>query len=96
MIFDVFLPAALPSLLSGLKLGWSFGWRTAIAAELVFGVAGASGGLGWYINNARYSLNTPAVFAGLVVISLLGIVVEALFSVIERYTVIKWGMKQEK
>lgn len=96
MIFDVFLPAALPSILSGLKLGWAFGWRTAIAAELVFGVAGASGGLGWYINNARSYLNTPAVFAGLVVISLLGIVLEALFSVIERYTVIKWGMKQEK
>jgi NitT/TauT family transport system permease protein len=96
MIFEVFLPAALPSILSGLKLGWAFGWRTAIAAELVFGVAGASGGLGWYINNARYYLNIPAVFAGLVVISLLGVVVESLFSVIERYTVIRWGMKQEK
>lgn len=95
MVADVLLPAALPYIISGLRQGWAFGWRTVVAAELVFGVAGAAGGLGWYINDSRYFLNTANVFAGLVVISLLGIVVEYLFTVVEQLTVIKWGMKRE-
>ncbi len=93
-IRDVFLPAALPHILSGLRLAWAFGWRTVVGAEIVFGVAGSNGGLGWYINNARYFLNPPAIFAGLVVISLLGILLDAFFLWIERQTVVKWGMKQ--
>lgn len=91
---DVFLPAALPHILSGLRLAWAFGWRTVVGAEIVFGVAGSNGGLGWYINNARYFLNPPAIFAGLVVISLLGILLDTLFQWIEQQTIVKWGMKQ--
>jgi NitT/TauT family transport system permease protein len=94
MVVDVMLPAALPHILSGLKAAWAFGWRTVVAAELVFGVAGSAGGLGWYINNARYYLQTANIFAGLVMISILGILVELLFTLIERQTVIRWGMKQ--
>lgn len=96
MVVDILLPAALPSIISGLKAAWAFGWRTVVAAELVFGVAGSSGGLGWYINNARYFLQTANIFAGLVVISVLGIAVEALFALLERQTVIRWGMKTAK
>jgi NitT/TauT family transport system permease protein len=94
LVIDVMLPAALPSIISGLKASWAFGWRTVVAAELVFGVAGSAGGLGWYINNARYFLNTSTIFAGLVVISVLGILVEAIFGIVERRTVVKWGMKR--
>ena len=94
LVVDVMLPAALPSIISGLKASWAFGWRTVVAAELVFGVAGSNGGLGWYINNARYFLNTSTIFAGLVVISVLGILVEAVFGLVERRTVVKWGMKR--
>jgi NitT/TauT family transport system permease protein len=93
-IRDVFLPAALPYILSGLRIAWAFGWRTVVAAELVFGVTGSAGGLGWYISNARYYLDTPPMFAGLVVISLLGILVDTLFILVERNTVVRWGMKQ--
>ncbi|GCF07032.1 ABC transporter permease [Dictyobacter arantiisoli] len=91
---DIFLPAALPHILSGLRLAWAFGWRTVVGAEIVFGVAGSNGGLGWYINNARYFLNPPAIFAGLVVISLLGVLLDTLFQFIEQQTIVKWGMKQ--
>ena len=69
LVRDVLLPAALPHTISGLKTGWAFGWRTIIAAELVFGVAGGGGGLGNYINDARYFLQIPEVFAGLVTIA---------------------------
>ncbi len=94
LVADVLLPAALPHLLSGLKVAWAFGWRTVVAAELVFGVAGAQGGLGWYINTARYFLETPRVFAGLVIISLLGIAVEYAFRLVEFRTIERWGMKK--
>jgi NitT/TauT family transport system permease protein len=96
LIIGALLPAALPLIVAGLKTAWAFGWRTVVAAELVFGVAGSAGGLGWYINNARYFLQTSNIFAGLVVISALGIVVESLFALLERRTVIAWGMKSTK
>lgn len=92
MVWQVLLPAALPHLLSGVRIAWAFAWRTVVAAELVFGVAGGSGGLGFYINQSRYFLETASVFAGLVVISALGLLIEAVFAFIERRTVERWGM----
>jgi sulfonate transport system permease protein len=93
LITDVLAPAALPHTISGLKTAWAFGWRTIIAAELVFGVAGSTGGLGNYINNARQYLLTPKVFAGLLTIAIIGVVFETLFGQLERLTVVRWGMK---
>ena len=93
VVTDVLAPAALPHAVTGLKSAWAFGWRTAIASELVFGVAGSKGGLGNYINNARNFLLTPRVFAGLVTIAILGVLFEALFGAAERRTVVRWGMK---
>jgi sulfonate transport system permease protein len=93
IVTDVLAPAALPHAITGLKTAWAFGWRTVIAAELVFGVAGAHGGLGSYINNAKLYLLIPRVFAGLVTIAVLGVVFEALFGVLQRRTVVRWGMQ---
>lgn len=93
LIREIMLPAALPHILTGLRTAWAFGWRTVIAAELVFGTGGAAGGLGWHINNSRYFLQTDRVFAGLVVIAALGLAVDYIFRFIEIRTVEKWGMK---
>ncbi len=93
LVRDVLMPSALPHTISGLKTGWAFGWRTIIAAELVFGVAGEGGGLGFYINNARYFLRTSEVFAGLVTIAAIGILLDLAFTALERRTVLRWGMK---
>jgi NitT/TauT family transport system permease protein len=93
LVKDVLAPAALPQAISGLKTAWAFGWRTIIAAELVFGVAGAEAGLGSFINNARLYLLTPQVFAGLVMIAILGVLFESIFNLLERRTVVRWGMK---
>lgn len=92
MVWQVLLPAALPHLLTGIRIAWAFAWRTVVAAELVFGVAGGTGGLGFYINQSRYFLQTDSVFAGLVVISALGLLIEMVFGLIERRTVERWGM----
>lgn len=90
---QILIPAALPAILSGLKIGWAFAWRTLIAAELVFGAASGKGGLGWYIFQNRNELYTDRVFAGLLLVIAIGLVVENLvFATIERVTVRRWGM----
>jgi NitT/TauT family transport system permease protein len=91
----ILIPAALPSLISGLKIGWAFAWRTLIAAELVFGTTSGSSGLGWFIFRNRNELYTDKVFAGLAVVILIGLVVEAvIFRSIENRTVRRWGVQR--
>ncbi|WP_426153130.1 ABC transporter permease [Pseudomonas sp. DC3000-4b1] len=91
----ILVPAALPSILAGLKLGWAFAWRTLIAAELVFGASSGKGGLGWYIFQNRNELYTDKVFAGLAAVILIGLLVEnLLFASIERVTLRRWGMQR--
>jgi len=90
----ILIPAAFPHILSGLKIGWAFAWRTLIAAELVFGVSQGSGGLGWYIFENKNLLETANVFSGLFTVILIGLAVENLiFRNIEQRTVRKWGMQ---
>lgn len=90
----ILIPAAFPSILTGLKVGWAFAWRTLIAAELVFGVASGAGGLGWFIFENKNQLEIPSVFAGLLSVILIGLAVENLvFRWIERKTVRRWGMQ---
>jgi len=93
LVTDVLAPAALPHAVSGLRTAWAFGWRTIVAAELVFGVAGDKGGLGWLLNDARFNLETERVFAALVNIMLIGIALDIVFLLVERWTVVRWGMK---
>jgi NitT/TauT family transport system permease protein len=93
-VFKILIPAAFPHILTGLKVGWAFSWRTLIAAELVFGVSSGSGGLGWFIYENKNQLNTNLVFAGLLTVIIIGVLVEGIiFKFIEAKTVVKWGMK---
>jgi NitT/TauT family transport system permease protein len=90
----ILIPAAFPSILTGLKIGWAFAWRTLIAAELVFGVSSGSGGLGWFIYENKNELEIPAVFAGLFTVILIGLLVEnVVFRTVELRTVRRWGMQ---
>lgn len=90
----ILIPAAFPAILTGLKVGWAFAWRTLIAAELVFGVSSGSGGLGWFIYENRNQLETANVFAGLFTVILIGLFVEnIIFANIERRTIRRWGMQ---
>ena len=94
-IAKILVPAAFPSIVTGLKIGWAFAWRTLIAAELVFGVSSGQGGLGWYIYENKSMLDIPAMFAGLLTVILIGLVVENLiFRNVESVTVRRWGMQQ--
>ena len=89
----ILVPPRFLSILTGLKIGWAFAWRTLIAAEMVFGSSGSTGGLGWFIFENKNQLNTPEVFAGLFCVIIIGLVVEnCFFRPIEVYTVRRWGM----
>jgi NitT/TauT family transport system permease protein len=93
-ILRILIPGAFPSILTGLKVGWAFAWRTLIAAELVFGVSSGSGGIGWYIFEHKNQLLIPNVFAGLLTVILFGLFVEhVVFRTIEERTVRRWGMQ---
>lgn len=95
LVLHILVPAALPSILSGLKIGWAFAWRTLIAAELVFGTTAGQGGLGWYIFQNRNELYTDKVFAGLAAVILIGLLVEnVVFRPLEALTVRRWGMQR--
>ncbi|WP_373989204.1 ABC transporter permease [Duganella sp. BuS-21] len=95
LVLHILVPAALPSILSGLKIGWAFAWRTLIAAELVFGTTAGQGGLGWYIFQNRNELYTDKVFAGLAAVILIGLLVEnVVFRPLETFTVRRWGMQR--
>ena len=93
-ITKILIPGAFPGILTGLKVGWAFAWRTLIAAELVFGVSSGSGGIGWYIFEHKNQLQIPNVFAGLLTVILFGLLVDNLvFKTLETRTVRRWGMQ---
>jgi len=84
----VILPSAMPTLLTGMKLGWSFAWRSLMAGELIYAVPG----LGFMLNMGRELNDMNQVIAVILVIMLIGIVMDKLFfSVLERSVRSRWG-----
>jgi NitT/TauT family transport system permease protein len=89
----ILIPASFPYLLAGLKIGWARAWRALISAEMIFGAVGGEGGLGWFIFKRRVFMDTAGIFAGMLIIVLIGILVEdLLFESLEQNTVKRWGM----
>ena len=97
LIFGIYIPSSFASILSGIRVGWARAWRGLISAEMIFGAA-QSAGIGVFINNARTVwLDYVSVYAALVLIILVGIIVEyGIFANIEKHTVKKWGMTNER
>lgn len=76
----VVLPAALPGIVSGARVGWTFAWRSLLAAELLF----VSGGLGQLLALGRELNDMALVLAVMAVIVALGVFTDrCLFAVIE-------------
>jgi NitT/TauT family transport system permease protein len=88
----VLLPGALPGIVTGLKLGWSFAWRALMAGELLF----VSGGLGQLLHNGRELLDVAQVVAVMVTIIIIGVAVDRLvFQTVEVKLRRRWGLLQE-
>ena len=76
----VVLPAAVPTIFTGIRLAGAFSILILIAAEMV----GAKAGLGYLINYAQYNFAVPDMYAGIITISVIGLVVNQLLLAIER------------
>lgn len=94
-LLRIALPAALPYLLAGLRIAWARSWRALISAEMVFGAVAAGGGIGWYLFSRRVFMDTNGLFAGIVLVMIVGSIVESfLFGILERRTIERWGMSR--
>lgn len=90
MFRRVILPASLPYILTGMRLGLAQAWRILVAVEMLTAVPR---GLGWMIFGAQEFLNTDVMLAGVATIGVIGLLLEKqVFERLERYTVVRWGM----
>ena len=86
----VILPSALPAILSGMKLGWSFAWRSLMAGELLY----VSLGLGQLLTMGRELNDMSQVIAVMVVIIAIGLLVDrVVFGPAERHVRERWGLQ---
>jgi NitT/TauT family transport system permease protein len=89
LFWSVLLPASLPYIVSGLKQGWAFGWRSLIQAEMIF----LSLGLGQLLMMGRDLSDMSQVIAVMILIIALGFIVDGLvFKTIERRLQLRWGL----
>jgi NitT/TauT family transport system permease protein len=79
----VILPAALPSITSGLKQGWAFAWRSLLAGELLVSIANRPS-LGVFLTQSRELGDTAYMIALMIAILTIGIGVDAIFTGFER------------
>ncbi len=85
----VLMPASLPSVITGAKLGWTFAWRALMAAELLY----INNGLGSILAMGRELHNLAMMVSAMVIIIIIGLFFDKLvFSTLEDYVHVRWGM----
>jgi NitT/TauT family transport system permease protein len=84
------LPAALPYILAGLKIAGGLSLIGAVVAELVAGAAGAGSGLAYRIFESGYRLNIPRMYAALLLLSVAGIVIYFVLSLLSYLVLRRW------
>jgi NitT/TauT family transport system permease protein len=93
MFLKVIFPASLAMIFTGLRIGLSQSWRALVAGEML---AATNWGLGFAIFDAREFLATDVMLVMVITIGFVGfLIVSVLFGIVEKYTVVKWGMLQE-
>lgn len=89
----VILPASLPAIITGLKLGWTFGWHGGVSAELIK----SSVGLGFLLYMGRELNDASQVIAVMGVTIVFGLLLDRFFfGIIERRIRERWGLTQDK
>lgn len=80
MITDVLFPAAVPSIIAGLRIGAGLGWMSLVGAELI----AANSGMGNLIVRAQSAIATDTVMAGMIAIGFIGVIIDILLKRLER------------
>jgi NitT/TauT family transport system permease protein len=92
--FKVILPAALPFIVSGMKQGWAFAWRSLMAAEIFVSIL-TGFGLGQLLHYGRELSAMDQVIGIMVVIVVIGLLADKIFfSPIEKFLHRRWGTSQ--
>lgn len=92
MPFRIIVPAALPAIVTGIKLGWTLGWHGAVSAELIKSTIG----LGFLLNMGRELNDAPQVFAVMILTILFGLLLDRfLFGLFEKRIRRRWGLAKE-
>jgi NitT/TauT family transport system permease protein len=87
---DLKLPAALPQMLAGLRIAGGLSLIGAVVAEIAAGSAGAGSGLAFRIAESGYRLNIPRMFAALLLLSIAGVAIFALLSLVSYLILRRW------
>jgi taurine transport system permease protein len=89
IIGHVIIPSSLPSLMTGLRLAFGYGFRSLVAGEMVVGTSG----LGFMIFDARSYMRSDLVMVGMIVIGVIGLSIDrTLLKSLERRTIERWGL----
>jgi NitT/TauT family transport system permease protein len=99
ILWNLKLPSALPYILGGLRIAGGLSLIGAVVAEIAAGSAGAGSGLAYRIAESGYRLNIPRMFAALLLLSVAGIVIFYLLSLINYLALRRWhesALEQER
>jgi NitT/TauT family transport system permease protein len=90
VLVNLKLPAALPQMLTGLRIAGGLSLIGAVVAEIAAGSAGAGSGLAYRIAESGYRLNIPRMFAALLLLSLAGVAIFFLLSALSHVLLRRW------
>ncbi|MBD2111316.1 MULTISPECIES: nitrate ABC transporter permease [Cyanophyceae] len=79
-IWKVIIPAALPNIVSGLRISMGIAWLVIVAAEMLLGT-----GLGYFIWNEWNNLSIPNILVAIFIIGLTGLLLDSLFAALEKF-----------
>jgi NitT/TauT family transport system permease protein len=79
VFWKVYVPAALPDIFSGVKFGAQMAFVFVVSVEML----SSSAGIGWFINNAKYTHNLFDLYAGVIITAVLGILIGKILTFIE-------------
>ncbi|MBU6483932.1 MAG: ABC transporter permease [Betaproteobacteria bacterium] len=89
IITEVLVPAALPSIVAGLRVSAGLGWQSLIGAELIV----VSSGVGYLMVQGQTSLQTPIVMSAMVAIGVVGFVIDVALRALESVVQRSWGVE---
>jgi NitT/TauT family transport system permease protein len=90
VLWQLKLPAALPQMLTGLRIAGGLSLIGAVVAEIAAGSAGAGSGLAYRIVESGYRLNIPRMFAALLLLSLAGVMIFFVLSALSNFLLGRW------
>ena len=89
VVTQVYLPGAMPSIITGMRMSMGFGWRALIAAEMI----GGDSGLGFMIFTSAAEFKIEEVFLGVIIMAMIFMGTDKfLLAPLEKWTVERWGL----